>query len=199
MNILQINASIQLENSHSSRIARLVVERLRAFHPDAKVTVRDLGRDPLPPLDVAAVAALFAPADKRTREQAALIARNDALIAELQAADALALGVPMYNLGIPVQLKSWIDAISRAGVTFRYTATGPEGLVKGKKVYVALARGGRWRDTALDTQAPYLKAILGFLGMTDVRFIYGEGFAMGAESVRQAEHDVAAQIAALQV
>ncbi|MDR2093861.1 MAG: NAD(P)H-dependent oxidoreductase [Azoarcus sp.] len=198
MNILQINSSIQLENSHSSRIAGLVVERLRALHPDAKVTVRDLGRDPLPPLDVAAVAALFTPTDKRTHEQMALVAKNDVLIAELQAANVLVLGVPMYNLGIPVQLKGWIDAISRAGVTFRYTATGPEGLVKGKKVYVALARGGRYRDTALDTQVPYLKAILGFLGMTDVQFIYGEGFAMGAESVQQTEHDITAQIAALQ-
>jgi FMN-dependent NADH-azoreductase len=198
MNILQINSSVQLENSHSSRIAGLVVERLRALHPGAKVTVRDLGRDPLPLLDAAAVAALFTSADERTPEQAARVAQSDAIVAELQAADALVLGTPMYNLGIPVQLKSWIDAVSRAGVTFRYTATGPEGLVKGKKVYVALSRGGRYRDTALDTQTPYLKVLLGFLGMTEVQFIYGEGFAMGAESVRQTEADVAAQIAALQ-
>jgi FMN-dependent NADH-azoreductase len=198
MHILRINSSIQRESSHSSRIAGLIVERLLALHPEARVATRDLGNDPLPPLDVAAAAALFTPADKRTPEQAARVARGDAVIAELQSADTLVLGVPMYNLGIPVQLKGWIDTVSRAGVTFRYTATGPEGLVKGKKVYVALSRGGRYRDTALDTQAPYLKVVLGFLGMTDVRFIYGEGFAMGAESVRQAEAEVKAQIEALQ-
>ncbi|MDR3214144.1 MAG: NAD(P)H-dependent oxidoreductase [Azoarcus sp.] len=197
MNILQITSSVQLERSHSSRIAGLVVARLRELHPEAKVTARDLGRHPLPPLDVAAVAALFTPVDKRTPEQAARVAHDDALIAELHAADALVLGVPMYNLGIPVQFKGWIDAVSRAGVTFRYTATGPEGLVKGKKVYVVLSRGGRYRDTALDTHAPYLKVVLGFLGMTDVQFIYGEGFAMGEEAARQADVEAEAQIAAL--
>jgi len=89
------------------------------------------------------------------------------------------LGVPMYNFGVPVQLKSWIDAIARVGVTFRYTEKGPEGLLKGKKVYVALARGGLYRDTDKDAQVPYLKNVLGFLGMTDVSFIYAEGLAMG--------------------
>ncbi len=88
----------------------------------------------------------------------------------------------MYNFGVPAQLKNWIDAIARAGVTFRYTEGGPEGLLKDRKVYVALARGGRYRDTAADSQVPYLKTVLGFLGLTDLHFMYAEGLAMGAES-----------------
>ncbi|GHU30897.1 FMN-dependent NADH-azoreductase [Betaproteobacteria bacterium] len=197
MNILQINASIQGENSHSTHIANDITTRLRALHPDAKLTLRDVGSEPLPVLDPSALAALFTPADKRTPEQAARAAQYDVPIAELQAADVLVLGVPMYNLAIPVQLKGWIDAISRAGVTFRYTATGPEGLLTGKKVYVGFSRGGFYRDTPLDTQTPYLKVILGFLGMTDVQFVYGEGFAMGDEAVRKAEAEVRTQIEAL--
>ncbi|MDR2689374.1 MAG: NAD(P)H-dependent oxidoreductase [Azoarcus sp.] len=199
MNILQINSSVQLEKSHSSRIANLVTARLLALHPDARVRLRDLGRDPLPVLDAFAVSALFTPAEQRTPEQVARIAHYDVAIDEIQAADTVVLGVPMYNLGISVQLKSWIDAISRAGVTFRYTATGPVGLVKGKKVYAALSRGGIYRDTALDTQAAYLKVVLGFLGMSDVQFIYGEGFAMGEEAAQRAETGIKAQIDALDV
>jgi len=111
----------------------------------------------------------------------------------------LVLGVPMYNLGVSVQFKSWIDAIARAGVTFRYTEKGPEGLLTGKKVYVALARGGRYRDSAFDTQVPYLKVVLGFLGMTDVEFVYAEGLNMGAEAAEkgfaEAEADLAAALA----
>jgi FMN-dependent NADH-azoreductase len=100
----------------------------------------------------------------------------------------------MYNFGVPVQLKTWIDAIARAGVTFRYTANGPEGLVKGKKVYVALARGGLYRNTPADSQTPYLKNVLAFLGMTDVEFIFAEGLAMGAESADKAFAEAAAHL-----
>jgi FMN-dependent NADH-azoreductase len=199
MNILQINSSLQLERSHSSRIAGLIADRLRAAHPEARFTLRDIARDPLPILDIAAVGALFTPADKRSPEQAARVAQGDAIIAELQAADILVLGVPMYNLGIPVQFKSWVDAIFRAGVTFHYTASGPEGLVKGKKVYVALSRGGIYRDTPLDAHTHYLKTALGFLGMTDLQFVYGEGVAMGEEGLRKANESITAQIAALKI
>ena len=100
----------------------------------------------------------------------------------------------MYNFGIPVQLKSWIDAIARAGVTFRYTENGPQGLINGKKVYVGFARGGIYRDTASDTQAPYLKSVLGFLGMTDIEFVFAEGLALGPESSNKAFAEADAQI-----
>ena len=180
MNILQINASARREAANSTRVANSIVARLQSANPEAGLTVRDLAATPHPVLDEAALGALFTPADKRTAEQAARVALDDALIAEIQAADAIVLGVPMYNFGVPVQLKNWIDAIARNGVTFRYTEQGPEGLLKGKAVYVALARGGKYRGTEADSQVPYLKTVLGFLGMTDVHFIYAEGLNMGA-------------------
>lgn len=199
MNILQINASARREGANSTRVANSIVARLQATHPGASLTLRDLAVTPHPTLDEAALGALFTPAAQRSAEQAARVAQDDALIAEIQAHDTLVLGVPMYNFGIPAQLKSWLDAIARSGVTFRYTANGPEGLLTGKKVLVALARGGVYRDTANDSQVPYLKTILGFLGMTDVHFIYAEGLAMGPEATEkafaQAEADLNAALA----
>ena len=182
MNILQINSSARRDASHSTRIANHVVARLLEADPTASLVVRDVDATPHPVLDESALQALFTPASQRTPQQAARVALDDALIAEVKAADVLVLGVPMYNFGVPASLKNWIDAISRAGVTFRYTENGAEGLLKGKKVYVALARGGKYRGTAADTQVPYLRTLLAFLGMTDVHFIYAEGLNMGADA-----------------
>lgn len=186
MKILQINASARAESGNSTRLANTVTAHLKNRHPVAEVEVRDLAKNPLPILDEAGVTALFTPADQRTPEQVARISLDEAMIARVQAADVLVLGVPMYNFGVSVQLKSFIDSIARAGVTFRYTEAGPEGLIKGKRVYVACARGGVYRDTPADSQTPYLRQVLGFLGMTDVEFIYAEGMALGPESVEQA-------------
>ena len=198
MKILQINSSARVEGANSTRLANTVTARLQAKNPGASVTVRDLAVTPHPVLDAAALGALFTPADQRTPEQAARVALDDALIAEVQAHDVIVLGVPMYNFGVPVQLKTWLDAIARAGVTFRYTANGPEGLIQGKKVYVAFARGGIYRGTPADSQTPYIQTILGFLGMTDVNYIYAEGLAMGPEAVdkgfTQAEDDLLAAL-----
>jgi FMN-dependent NADH-azoreductase len=96
------------------------------------------------------------------------------------------LGVPMYNFGVPAQLKNWIDAIAKVKVTFAYSDKGPQGLLTGKKVYVALTRGGQYRNTPADSQVPYLKTVLGFLGMTDVEFFYAEGLAMGPDAEKKA-------------
>ncbi len=196
MNILQINTSAR-QGANSTRVADAIVTRLKSIHPEAQTVQRDLSRNPHPILDEVALGALFTPADQRTPEQSARVALDDALIDEVRAADVLVLGVPMYNFGVPVQLKSWIDAIARAGATFRYTEKGPEGLLKGKKVYVGLARGGRYRDTPLDSQVPYLKTVLGFLGMTDVQFVYAEGLNMGDESARKGFAEADADIAAV--
>jgi len=182
MKILQISSSARRDASHSTRLATRVVQRLHDADPEATLIVRDLNAVPHPVLDEAALGALFTPADQRTPEQAARVALDDALIAEIQAADVVVLGVPMYNFGVPAPLKNWIDAISRAGVTFRYTEAGPEGLLKGKKVYVALTRGGKYRNTPADTQVPYLKTVFTFLGLTDVHFVYAEGLSMGADA-----------------
>ncbi|QEL65675.1 FMN-dependent NADH-azoreductase [Oryzomicrobium terrae] len=197
MNILQINASARSSGANSTKVADDIVAALKARNPSATVTLRDLAKNPHPVLDEAALQALFTPAEQRTPEQAARVALDDALIAEIQAADAVVLGVPMYNFGVPVQLKNWIDAIARAKVTFQYTANGPEGLLKGKKVYVALARGGVYRDTPADSQVPFLKTALGFLGLTDIQFVYAEGLAMGPESAERAFAQARDEIAAL--
>ena len=194
MNILQVNSSARTEGSHSTTLANALVERIRADNPGATLAVRDLSRTPHLPLDESALQALFTPADKRTPEQAARVAQDDKLISEIQAADVVVLGVPMYNFGVPGQLKNWIDAISRAQVTFRYTANGPEGLLNGKKVYVALTRGGQYRNTPSDTQVPYLKTIFTFLGITDVQFVYAEGLAMGPEALQNALASAHSQI-----
>jgi len=198
MKILQINASARSSGANSTRLANAITERLKAKYPQADVEVRDLAADPHPVLDEPSLTALFTPAEQRTPVQAARVALDDALIGQVHAADAIVLGVPMYNLGVPVQLKSWIDAIYRAGVTFRYGENGPEGLINGKKVYVALARGGLYRDTPADSQVPYLKMALGFLGMTDIDFIYAEGLAMGggrpAQAFEEAERQITASI-----
>jgi len=190
MRILQVNSSARSfdegQGSVSARLAGELVERLRAVQPAATVAVRDLARQPHPALDEAALQALFTPVEQRSADQVARVALDDALIAEIQAADVLVLAAPMFNFGITSQLKNWIDAIARARVTFQYTASGPEGLLKGKMVYAVLTRGGFYRDQPADTQAPYLKQVLGFLGMTDVRFIYAEGLAMGDEAAQRA-------------
>jgi FMN-dependent NADH-azoreductase len=185
MKILQVNASVRGPASHSSRLADAIVQRLCDADPRATLAVRDLGRQPHPALDAAALEALSTAPSSRTPEQSARIAQDDALIAEVQAADVIVLGVPMYNFGVPSGLKSWIDAVTRARVTFRYTETGSEGLLAGRKVYVALARGGRYRNTPGDHQVAYLRTILAFLGLTDVDFVYAEGLALGAEAERQ--------------
>jgi FMN-dependent NADH-azoreductase len=198
MNILQINSSARVfendQGSVSTRLANELSARLLANHPGATLTVRDLARQPHPVLDEAALGALFTPAEARTPEQAARVALDDALIAEIQAADVVVLGVPMYNFGVTAQLKNWIDAIARARVTFQYTEKGPVGLLTGKTVYAVLSRGGMHRGTERDSQVPYLKSVLGFLGMTDVRFVFAEGLAMGPEAEAQALASARAEI-----
>ncbi|MEF7616833.1 NAD(P)H-dependent oxidoreductase [Aquincola sp. MAHUQ-54] len=196
MNILQVNSSAR-QAAHSSKLAAELVDRVAAANGGARVVLRDLTTQPHPVLDEAALGALFTPAEQRSAEQAARVALDDTLIAEIQAADVVVLGVPMYNFAIPAQLKNWIDAIARARVTFQYTANGPEGLLKNKKVYVVLTRGGVYRDQPSDTQVPYLRTVLAFLGMTDVSFIYAEGIAMGPEAEAAALAAARSQIAGL--
>lgn len=195
MNILQITSSVRGNDSESTRVANLIVNKLVASNPDAQVVRRDFGAQPHPLLDGAAVGALFTPAEQRTGEQAARVALDDALIAEAQAADVIVIGAPMYNFGMPVQLKNWFDAIARSGVTFRYTETGPEGLLKNKKVYVASARGGIYPADA-DPQVPHIRMLLNFLGMTDHTFIYSSGLNMGPELASKGKQEADAAVEA---
>lgn len=198
MNILQINSSARRlhddQGSVSTRLANELTAGLRAAHPGATVTVRDFAVSPLPVLDEAGLGALFTPAEARTPEQAARVALSDQLIAELFAADVIVIGVPMINFNISAQLKNWIDAVARAGVTFKYGPTGPVGLVTGKKVYVVSSRGGIHRDQPSDQVVPYLRTVLAFLGMTDVDFVYAEGLNMGPEAADRGLSEARAQI-----
>ncbi len=198
MNILQINSSARSTGSESTRLADAIVAKLNA-DGSASVVRRDLAAQPHPVLDEAALQALFTPADQRTADQAARVALDDALIAQVQAADVIVIGAPMYNFGITVQLKSWFDAIARAGVTFKYGATGPVGLLTGKKVFVAVTRGGLHKDAPTDTQLPHLKAFLSFVGLTDAQFVFSEGHGLGADAVARARADAEQQINAVLV
>lgn len=192
-NILSIDSSILGEHGVSVQLSGSLLEQLSAKFGDVSVTHRDLGSDPIPYFDGATLAAL-------SEGKAALA---DTLIDEVMSADIIVIGAPMYNFTIPAQLKSWLDHIARAGTTFRYTESGAEGLVTGKKVIVLFSRGGVYSNTPADTQTPYMQTILGFMGMTDVEFIYAEGLALGEESrtkaIASAEAAVTATVQALEI
>ncbi|MBK1721965.1 FMN-dependent NADH-azoreductase [Thiocystis violacea] len=193
--LLHIDASLFSSDGVSSTLAREFVERLRARDPKMRVTHRDLGRAPIPHLDAERLSAINTAAAQRTPAQQRIAEEADRLIAELQTADRLVLGVPMYNFGVPSVLKAWFDHVARAGVTFRYTATGPQGLLTGKRAVVVTSRGGRHRDQPTDTQSGYLTTMLGFLGITDLEFVYAEGLNLG-ETERQ--HSLAAATQTIQ-
>lgn len=181
MNILQIKSSLFGDGGQSSQLANEFVGRLLEVNPGAKLQIRDLVGDPVPHLDSARLAAFGAKAGA-TPEQQAVLAQSDALINELRRADVLVLGLPMYNFGVPSQLKAWYDHIARAGVTFRYTETGEaQGLLSGKKAYIFAARGGEYATSGNDWQAQFVRVILGFIGITDVQFVYAEGLAISEE------------------
>jgi FMN-dependent NADH-azoreductase len=197
--LLKINASLFSTQGQSSQLAeRFVAARLAATH-GLKVISRDLGAEPVPHLDAARFLSFLAKPEERSAEQQAVVAYSDALIEELRQADEIVIGLPMYNFGVPSTLKAWFDHIARAGVTFRYTATGPEGLLTGKKVTLFAARGGLYAGTPKDSQTTYVRDFLAFIGITDVEFVYAEGLNMGDESktaALSAAHGKLAELAA---
>ena len=188
MNILHVTSSSRGSASYSNRVAAEVLDELRARDPGATVTTRDLARAPLPHIGDDFVAATRAPNGPQTDEQRALLAQSDALVDELLAADLIVIAAPMINFTIPSNLKTWIDYVARAGRTFSYSEKGPQGLVTGKQVIVVAARGGIYSGAgnALDFQLPYLKSVLGFLGMTDVEVLEVEGTAYGPDAAEKA-------------
>jgi FMN-dependent NADH-azoreductase len=196
--LLQINASISHHEGQSSRLANQFVAAFKARNPDAKLVLRDVAAvGAVPHLDGQRFGAFIAPPEARTAEQHAVVAYSDVLIDEIRQADVIVLGLPMYNFGLPSQLKAYFDHIARAGVTFKYTDKGPVGLLTGKKAYVFAARGGRYAGTPLDTQTSYVRDFLRFLGIDEVEFIYAEGLAMGSESKEASLVKAAAEIARL--
>lgn len=180
--LLQIKSSLFAENSQSSRLSDQFVAAWRAANPSGKVIVRDLAANAVPHLTGERFGAFLAKPEDRTPEQQVVVNYSDALIDELRNADVVAIGLPMYNFGIPSTLKAYFDHIARSGVTFQYTANGPQGLLTGKKVLVFAARGGAYVGTPMDTQTGYVRDFLRFIGMSDVEFVYAEGLAMGEES-----------------
>ncbi|MDR5758222.1 NAD(P)H-dependent oxidoreductase [Caballeronia sp. LZ035] len=195
--ILQINSAARSQGAQSTLLADELTAKLQQSNPGAKVVVRDLLGASLPHLDDATLGAFFTPADQRNAEQTAINAKSEALINELLAADIVVIAAPLYNFGISSQLKTYFDWIARSGMTFSYGANGPEGLVKGKKVFVVSARGGKYAGTPNDSQTPYLKTFLGFIGLTDVNFIYAEGLNMGPDVAGAALASAREAIAAL--
>jgi FMN-dependent NADH-azoreductase len=184
--LLQINTSLFSENGQSSKLTQDFVAAWRARHPEGTIVVRDLAAEPLPHLSAERFQAFLTKPEERTPAQRAIVAESDALIDELKAADQVVLGLPMYNFGIPSTLKAWIDHIARAGVTFRYTANGPEGLVGDRKLTVLAARGGRYAGTPKDTQSGYVRDFFNFIGIRDIDFVYAEGMAMDEATRREA-------------
>ncbi len=179
--LLQINASIQGDTGQSSQLATRFVAAWRAQHPAGRVLRRDLAADPVPHLTAERFGAFLTPAEQRTDVQRAVAAYSDQLIDEIRQADVVVIGLPMYNFGVPSQLKAYFDHIARAGVTFRYTAQGPVGLLEGKQAYVFAARGGLYAGAPLDTQTPYVRDFLAFLGIRSVEFVFAEGLAIDAQ------------------
>jgi len=179
--LLQINASLFSHQGQSSQLADRFVAAWRQKHPEARVVLRDLAASPVPHLDAGRFQALLAKPEERTAEQQAVVDYSDRLIDELRQADIVVIGLPMYNFSVPSMLKAYFDHIARAGITFRYTANGPEGLLGGRKAIVLAARGGMYAGTPLDTQTGYVRQFLGFIGIGDVEFVYAEGLNMGDE------------------
>ena len=179
--ILQIHSSIFSNQGQSSQLANQFVAAWQENHADTQVVLRDLSQQTIAHLDATQITAFSTQAEERTPEQQKIVALSDTLINEIQQADMIVIGLPMYNFGIPSTLKAYFDQIARAGITFRYTEHGPLGLITGKQVFIFAARGGLYAGSALDSESNYVRDFLSFLGLTDIEFIYAEGLNMGDE------------------
>ncbi len=190
--VLALKSSILGDYSQSNK---LVEDFIKNVDQD-KLTVRDLAVNPLPVLDFAVATALRATEDL-SQEQQAVVDLSDTLIEEVKAADTLVIAAPMYNFTIPTQLKNWIDLIARAGVTFKYTENGVQGLIEGKKAIVVTTRGGIHKDSPTDNVTPYLRTVLGFVGITDVEFVYAEALNMGDDAASKGISEAQSQLATM--
>jgi len=180
--LLHINSSVRKTGSISRSLTAEFIEKWKAAHPADKIVERDLATNVVPHLTEQVMGAFFTPAEQRSPEQTLAVNLSDQLVAELLAADTIVIGAPMYNFSVSSTLKAWIDHVARAGLTFKYTETGPVGMLSGKKVYVFASRGGVYSQgpaKSMDFHETYLRGVLGFIGLTDIVFVYAEGLAMG--------------------
>ncbi|GGB80598.1 FMN-dependent NADH-azoreductase [Marinobacterium zhoushanense] len=176
--LLYVKSSIFGDQGQSSQLAQTLIDDWKAQNPEGEVVTRDLSVDAIPHLDGERFGAFLAPAEERSQAQQAIVDLSDKLIDEIRQADMLVVGVPMYNFGVPSQMKAWFDHLARAGVTFKYTDTGPVGLLEDKPVLLLATRGGLYKDAGLDFQIPFVTQFFSFIGLQDSRVIFAEGLAM---------------------
>ncbi len=189
--VLHIDSSARTEGSVTRDLSAQIVTRLGA----ADIIHRDLAT-PLPLLDGAWVGANFTPADQRSEEQKQLLSLSDTLIEELKQADTIVIGAPIYNFSVPSTLKAWIDLVARVGVTFRYTETGPVGLLEGKRAIIAVASGGTQAGSDIDFATTYLRHVLGFIGITEVEIVAADAMSIDAEGALAKAQDQIKALAA---
>ena len=195
--VLVIESSARQQGSISRQLTADFVSQWQAVHPADQVTLRDLAVNPVPHLDANLLGGWMKPEDQRNADELQALARSNELTDEVLAADVLVLAAPMYNFTIPSTLKAWLDHVLRAGVTFKYTETGPQGLLTGKKAYVLTARGGIHAGATSDHQEPYLRQVMAFIGIHDVTFIHAEGLNLGGVFHEKGLNQAKAQLAAV--
>ncbi|WOR14774.1 NAD(P)H-dependent oxidoreductase [Hyphomonas sp. FCG-A18] len=192
--ILHINASARIAGSQSRVLSEKLINRLRTA--GAQITQRDIGQTPPQIITEDWVTANFTPEEDRTAQQREILAPSDRLVAEIEAADTLVIGLPIYNFGVPAAFKAWVDQIARAGRTFKYSASGPVGLLEGKKAYIVIASGGTKSGSEIDFATPYIRHVLGFIGITDVEIITADQLALDPEATLKAANEAIEQLAA---
>lgn len=196
-NVLIIESSARQQGSFSRQLTRQFINQWQAARPADQVTVRDVALNPVPHLDANLLGGWMKPEAQRSADEQASLKRSDELTDEVLGADVLVLAAPMYNFAIPSTLKAWLDHVLRAGVTFKYTETGPQGLLTGKKAYVLTARGGLYAGSTSDHQEPYLRQVLAFIGIHDVTFIHAEGLNLGGDFQEKGLNQAKARLTAI--
>jgi FMN-dependent NADH-azoreductase len=195
--VLIIESSARQQGSVSRQLTQTFIQQWQAAHPADQITVRDLAAQPVPHLDADLLGGWMKPAEQRNDSEQESLQRSNELTDELLAADVLVLAAPMYNFAIPSTLKAWLDHVLRAGVTFKYTETGPQGLLTGKRAYVLTARGGIYAGSSADHQEPYLRQVMGFVGIHDVQFIHAEGMNLGGDFQEKGLNQANAKLASV--
>ena len=193
--VLIIESSARQQGSVSRQLTEQFISQWQAAHPADQIQVRDLARDPVPHLDADLLGGWMKPVEQRSAIEQAALERSNRLTEELLAADVLVMAAPMYNFAIPSTLKSWLDHVLRAGLTFKYTETGPQGLLTGKRAYVLTARGGIHTGSTSDHQEPYLRQVMAFIGIHDVDFIHAEGLNLGGDLMEKGLNQAKARLA----
>jgi len=194
--LLQLNTSVFSEAGQSTQLARDFVHNWQQQHANSNVIVRDLAADPVPHLNGERFKAFLTPADERTAAQRQIAAYSDGLINELKQADVLVIGLPLYNYGIPSSLQAYFDHIARAGITFKYTANGPVGLLENKRAVIFATRGGKYIGSNNESVTTQVRNFLKLLGITDVEFVYAEGLAR-SDGTREVELNHARELGAI--